>query len=87
MTTETKRDLRADLAFCNKSSVIGVYVHEATKAWPHAIKRALASEAEANRLRTERDQLRAGIAAAMTYPPGIIRAKLRKVLEAIADGA
>ncbi|ETT40921.1 hypothetical protein C162_26725 [Paenibacillus sp. FSL R7-269] len=41
---EIKRDLKADLAFCSKDSVIGVYVHEATKAWPHAIARAIAAE-------------------------------------------
>jgi hypothetical protein len=55
------------------------------------VERLVASQesavARARNAERERDQLRAGIAAAMTYPPGIIRAKLRKVLEAIADGA
>ncbi|MEK3836507.1 hypothetical protein [Paenibacillus sp. FSL R7-0128] len=48
--------------------------------------RALSAGAHCFGLRQEVTYLRVGIAAAMTYPPGIIRAKLSRVLaEAIAD--
>ncbi|WP_339306820.1 hypothetical protein [Paenibacillus sp. FSL R5-0519] len=69
MTTETKRDLNADLALCE--SVRGVYYdegggyqagypdedprhyfEEADEGWAHAIRRAIAAEAEVERLRS-----------------------------------
>lgn len=94
------------------------FFEEAPTAWPEAIRRALAAEAEVERLaeevlmwrkealrlyptpeayeaactalhkhreradRAEKElaYLRAGIAAAMTYPPGIIRAKFSRIL-------
>lgn len=49
------------------------FITEARTGWPHAIERAINAEKELA-------QLRAGIAAAMTYPPGIIRAKLSRIL-------
>lgn len=70
------------------------FIAEARVGWPHAIERVLTAEAELPAARMllvdmrkravaaekERDHLRAGIAAAMTYPPGIIRAKLSRIL-------
>lgn len=74
MTTESKRDLNADLALCE--SVRGVYYdegggyqadwpddgrprhyfEEADEGWAHAIRRAIAAEAEVERLRAVLNQ-------------------------------
>ncbi|MEK3988060.1 hypothetical protein MHB77_32550 [Paenibacillus sp. FSL K6-3166] len=61
MTTKTKRDLRADLAFCNKDSVVGAFVKEAREGWPEALRRAIAAEAEVESLRMQRDSLEATV--------------------------
>jgi hypothetical protein len=89
MTTETKRDLLADMALCAAASggfyistsafegPHGMYAEtavlteegeqitksdtefiiEAREGWPHAIRRALAAEAEVGRLRERKDEL------------------------------
>lgn len=68
MTTETKRDLQADLALCESVRVVYYdegggyqadypddgprhYFEEADEGWAHAIRRAIAAEAEVEQLR------------------------------------
>lgn len=56
------------------------FIAAAREGWPHAIRRAIAGEAELERLRT-------GITDAVTYPSGIVRAKLRKLLTEVSENA